>query len=124
MPLVSQADELVGNYSFTSNSGSINDLAISAIFFIVVALLSVVTAGVIYLGVMQALDKKQEMDDKQEVGSRLKEMPSGFLPGKKKAAQEGGGKEEQDMEFATGRRAAIKAKRDKTKGFGASEEND
>ena len=117
-PLISSAEETLGGYSFTSNAGSVNDLAISAIFYVVIGLLSVVTAGVIYLGVMQALDKKQEMDDKQEVGSRLKDMPSGFLPRKKKD----GAKEEQDMEFATGRRAIKAAKRDKSKGFGSSSE--
>ncbi len=34
-----------------------------------------VVCQVLYLGLMQALDKKQEMDDKQLQGSRLKAAP-------------------------------------------------
>ena len=117
MPMISHADELMGGYNFTSNTGSVNDAAISFFFFVVIALLSVVTAGVIYLGVMQALDKKQEMDDKQEQGSRLKDMmPSAFK-------RNSGDAKEQETEFAATGKRAMKAKRDKSKGFGSSEES-
>ncbi|KAG1680561.1 hypothetical protein FOA52_015008 [Chlamydomonas sp. UWO 241] len=39
---------------------SAQEIAVTALFYVVVALLTVVTAGMVYLGVAQALDKKQE----------------------------------------------------------------
>ncbi|GAX73714.1 hypothetical protein CEUSTIGMA_g1167.t1 [Chlamydomonas eustigma] len=87
-----------------------NDLVVGIFFYSVVALLTVVTAGIVYLGVVQALDKKQEMDDKKEVVSRLKSF------GLKNGRSDG-------EEALVGQKQANRPKRDKSKGFGSFEDS-